>query len=174
MSDPFDAETPSADEAPDPDTLRDPAELQSAGDLDEDELASDPLEDALDPPEQWSTVARERPTPREQAEDEDIDTRLERERPDPSGESPVPVGETRLHELDESVDERAAAQVADEANGVAADQPIEHEAGVVVGSEETEATGLNASSVEGVDVEDSTVSGRAPEEDAERVYDRGR
>jgi hypothetical protein len=114
MSEPENTSPPSAHEV-DPDSWnpQDPAVLQSAGDLDEDELATDPLEEGLEPPERWSTVAASRPTPREQREGETLDERLSEERPDQLGSGEKPLAETRVHELDDSVDERAAAEVTD-------------------------------------------------------------
>lgn len=178
MSDPFDAEAPSANEVePDPQAPEDPADLQSAGDLDEDELAVDPLEEGVEPPERWSSVAVERPTPREERAGESLDERLTEERPDiDTSEARQPLTETRVHELDESVDERATAEVAD---GVDADEttdePVVAEHGPVLESYRVEPTGLSASSAEGIDAEDDeTASGRSPEEGAERIEDSGR
>lgn len=114
MSDPLNAETPSADEVPpEPGDAADGAALQSAADLDEDELGTDPLE--TDAPDQWTTVTAERPTPREQRAGETLEHRLDQERSEEAGESevPRPLAETRMHELDETVDERAEAEVDD-------------------------------------------------------------
>ncbi|GAA2354376.1 hypothetical protein GCM10009854_35560 [Saccharopolyspora halophila] len=83
MSDPLDASTPAPNETePDPDAPEDPANLQSAEGLDEDELGTDPLERGVEPPEGWSTTAEERPTPREQREGETLDERLAEELPE--------------------------------------------------------------------------------------------
>ncbi|MFR9729331.1 hypothetical protein ACL03H_08885 [Saccharopolyspora sp. MS10] len=171
MSDPLDASTPSADEVgPDPDDPQDPAELQSAGDLDEDELGVDPLEEGVEPAEHWSATTRQRPTPREQREGETLDERLAEERPDPNDEVGRPLAETRMHELDETVDERAADEVADGVPGEGpaawAEPTARH--GATLEGEEVEDTGLSAVSTEG----SATVprSGQ-PEEDAERVQD---
>lgn len=177
MSDPFDAQTPSANEvSPDPLAPEDPADLQSAGDLDEDELAVDPLERGVEPPESWSTVAEERPTPREMRAGESVEERLAEERPDPATEARPPLAETREHELDESVDDRAAAEIAD---GVDDDEsvaePVDVERGPVLESYDAEATGLTASSAEGIDADDESITpSRSPEEGAERVEDSGR
>lgn len=81
MSDPLEGSTPPPNET-EPDEPEDPANLQSAADLDEDELGTDPLERGVEPPEGWSQTARERPTPREQREGGSLDERLAEERPD--------------------------------------------------------------------------------------------
>ena len=93
----------------------DPAQLQSAESLDEDEMAVDPLESGIDPPEQWSAVAARRPTPREQREGETLDEQLAEEVPDVSAENPrdKPVSSSGMHELDDTVDERAEAEAED-------------------------------------------------------------
>ncbi|WP_228814193.1 hypothetical protein [Nocardia flavorosea] len=56
--------------------------------LDEDELAADPLEEGMDPPDDWSAADRYATTPREQREGESLDERLAEEQPDivPDGE----------------------------------------------------------------------------------------
>lgn len=114
MSDPTEATTPSADEVqPSSDDPVDPAELQSAGDLDEDQLGFDPVE-GVQPPEQWSPVAEERPTPREEHEGNTLEERLAEERPETDGAEARPLAEVREQELDDTVDERADAEVADE------------------------------------------------------------
>lgn len=84
MSDPLNASTPTPNET-EPDEPEDPANLQSAEDLDEDELGTDPLERGVEPPEGWSRTSQERPTPREQREGSSLDERLAEERPDDSG-----------------------------------------------------------------------------------------
>lgn len=50
--------------------------------LDEDELATDPLEDGMDPPDHWSAAYRYATTPREQREGEPMERRLAEEEPD--------------------------------------------------------------------------------------------
>lgn len=67
--------------APDP-VERDPAALNSAEDLDEDRLKADPLEEGMDPPEEWSAADGYGTTPYEQSQGEDIDQKLAAERPD--------------------------------------------------------------------------------------------
>ncbi|MCA1189687.1 MULTISPECIES: hypothetical protein [unclassified Saccharopolyspora] len=173
MSDPLDAETPSADEVgPDPADPQDPAELQSAGDLDEDELGVDPLEEGVEPPEHWSRDVVDRPTPREQREGETIDERLAEERPDPDDEVGKPLAETRLHELDDTVDEQAAEEVADGVSGEQVAEQAERSTGTgaVVEGEEVEDTGLSAVTNEG---SAAPARNASPEENAERVQDGG-
>ncbi|WP_243789078.1 hypothetical protein [Saccharopolyspora gloriosae] len=173
MSDPLDASTPSADEVgPDPEDPQDPAELQSAGDLDEDQLGVDPLEEGVEPPESWSQTTAARPTPREEREGDTIDERLAEERPDLGADRGEPLAETDLSELDETVDERADREVADGAAGdqVAAESATDEEPGVVLEGTDVENTGLSASSAEGAVAETSRTS---PEENAERVRDGG-
>ena len=171
MSDPLNAATPSSDEVqPDPQEPTDPAELQSAGDLDEDELGGDPLEEAVEPADRWSVVAADRPTPGEQRAGTSVDDRLAEEAADfdRGGAGGKPVAETREHELDESVDERAEVEVADAelpADGTGA----EH--GAVLEGEQVGSSGLSATTNEGE--AEVPVSRAAPEEDAERV-ERGR
>ncbi|SDP55187.1 hypothetical protein SAMN04487905_105162 [Actinopolyspora xinjiangensis] len=171
MSDPLDGETPSADEAVSSgDQPTDPARLQSAADLDEDELAVDPLEGGLEPPEDWSEVTRRRPTPSEHAEVPDLDQRLSEQRPDfgeraaESADSASAVGPGELSEAPESGGE----------TGTAEEWPIRTNGATVVEAERVESTGLSASSTEGIDATDPEVVERAPEEDAERVEDSER
>lgn len=183
MSDPLEASTPSANEVqPDPEQPEDPADLQSAGDLDEDELGVDPLEDGVEPPERWSAVAEGRPTPSEEHAGPTLDQRLAEEGRDIGDDvDPKPVGESREHELDESIDERADAEISD---GVAEQPPGEGvlpgggsagswstEHGAVLQGESIEATGLSAQTNEGE--AEVPVSTTAPEESAERVEDDG-
>ncbi|WP_019853582.1 hypothetical protein [Actinopolyspora mortivallis] len=104
MSDPFDERAPSADE-PSDEELSDPAELQSAGDLDEDELGTDPMEGGVEPPSHWSTVTRRRPTPSERSEDDDLDERLAQQRPDFGAEEDTAAGdEAGTAEVDEGTE----------------------------------------------------------------------
>lgn len=53
-----------------------------AEDLDEDHLDRDPLEDGMDPPEDWSGSDRTGTTAREQREGETLDEKLDQEIPD--------------------------------------------------------------------------------------------
>jgi hypothetical protein len=50
--------------------------------LDEDELAADPLEEGMDPPDHWSAADRYATPPREQREGEPVERRLAEEEPD--------------------------------------------------------------------------------------------
>ncbi|MBE9376596.1 hypothetical protein IQ251_19275 [Saccharopolyspora sp. HNM0983] len=98
--------------APEPE---EPTTLGGPTGLDEDEIGEDRTPGGVEPPDEWSRTAADRPTPREQRAGESVEQRLAEERPDTENE-PVgtePVGETREHELDETVDERAEQQVAD-------------------------------------------------------------
>ena len=56
--------------------------------LDEDELAADPLEEGMDPPEHWSAADRYATSPREQREGEPMDRRLAEEEPDIAADHP--------------------------------------------------------------------------------------
>lgn len=175
MSDPLDGSTPTANETPpDPDDLQDPVELQSAGDLDEDELGVDPLEEGIEPPENWSEVTENRPTPSEQREGEKLDERLAEERPERGPGAEKPLVETRMFELDDSVDVRAATEVADGGGveRIAVDESVEAKHGVELEGEQVEPTGLAASDMRGTVTEPR--SAVAPEEAAERVEDSGR
>ncbi|WP_238418809.1 hypothetical protein [Gordonia sp. 'Campus'] len=51
-------------------------------DLDEDRLGKDPLEEGMDPPEDWSASDRTGTTAREQREGETLDEKLDQEVPD--------------------------------------------------------------------------------------------
>jgi deglycase len=62
---------------PDPD-------MTTSEQLDEDELGADPLEDAADPPDEWSGADRFGTTPREQRMGEPLEQRLAQEEPDPT------------------------------------------------------------------------------------------
>lgn len=60
----------------------DPAALNSAEDLDEDRLQVDPLEEGVEPPEQWSRLEDHSRTPREEYEDRPLEARIREEQPD--------------------------------------------------------------------------------------------
>lgn len=60
----------------------DPATLNSAEELDEDELDKDPMEEGVEPPEHWSVAESYGTTPYEQEQGEDLDRKLAAERPD--------------------------------------------------------------------------------------------
>lgn len=64
----------------------DPDLTSTAGfeDLDEDRLGQDPLEEGMDPPEDWSASDRTGTTAREQREGESLDEKLDQEIPDPN------------------------------------------------------------------------------------------
>jgi hypothetical protein len=70
-------------------------------------LGVDPLEEGMDPPEDWSAATRYGTTPTEQAADRPLTERLAEERPDLRGDTvrDRPVAVTPLEELDESVDD---------------------------------------------------------------------
>lgn len=171
MSDPLNGATPTSDEVqPDPQEPTDPAELQSAGDLDEDELDADPLEEGVEPPEHWSAVAAGRPTPGEEHAGSTVEERLGEEAPDfGSGGDGRPLAETRVHELDETVDEQAETEVADAELAPEQDEPGEH--GAVLEGEQLRSSGLSATTNEGE--AEAPVGRTSPEEDAERVENSG-
>lgn len=50
--------------------------------LDEDELAADPLEEGMDPPDHWTAADRYATPPSEQRAGESLDQRLAEEQPD--------------------------------------------------------------------------------------------
>ncbi|SFE06708.1 hypothetical protein SAMN04487819_107175 [Actinopolyspora alba] len=174
MSDPFDGETPSADETvSEGDRARDPAQLQSAADLDEDELAADPLEEGLEPPDDWSRVSRQRPTPSEQAEGADLESRLAEQRPDfDAGGADVLDASSVTGSTDSRDEPGEPGETGGE--GIAEDErPIRTFHADVLEAEQVESTGRSASSTEGIEATDPGVVQRAPEEDAERVEDDG-
>jgi hypothetical protein len=86
---------------------QDPAALSSSEELDEDELRVDPLEEGVEPPEHWSAADRFGTTPAEQREGEDLDQRLNEERPDvaPPEAPERPIAVTPADELDESIED---------------------------------------------------------------------
>ncbi|WP_414638016.1 hypothetical protein [Actinophytocola sp.] len=75
------ADPPQDTGPPDP-VERDGAALSAAEDLDEDRLAADPLEEALDPPEHYSGVNKWGTTPFEESQGEPLDSKLRAEQPD--------------------------------------------------------------------------------------------
>jgi hypothetical protein len=75
------------DDLPRPD---DPATRSTAEELDEDELAVDPLEAGMDPPEHWSAADRRGTTPRERRRPAPLDERLAAEQSDVDDQDPVP------------------------------------------------------------------------------------
>ncbi|MGJ7905004.1 hypothetical protein ACOQFL_00810 [Actinopolyspora sp. H202] len=175
MSDPFEGETPSADETvSEGDGTRDPAQLQSAADLDEDELAADPLEEGIEPPDDWSRVSRERPTPNEQSEGTGLDSKLTEQRPD------FDAGGADVLDSSPVSDSTESGGEPNESGGPGGEAAAEEERPIrtfhadVLEAEQVESTGRSASSTEGIEATDSGVVQRAPEEDAERVEDDGR
>lgn len=91
----------------DPDSQLDqPEGLTPAEATDEDDLAVDPLEEGMDPPEGWSGADRYGTIAAEEREDRELDSRLAEERPDVPLEDATarPVAATPLDQLDESVD----------------------------------------------------------------------
>jgi protease I len=60
---------------PDPD-------MTTSEQLDEDELAADPLERGMEPPDDWSAAGRFGTTPREEREGESLAERLAEEEPE--------------------------------------------------------------------------------------------
>ncbi|PKV96839.1 hypothetical protein [Amycolatopsis echigonensis] len=109
----------------------DPAEpetLDQSESLDEDELRVDPLEAGVEPPERWSPVAQQAPTPAEAREGEPLGRRLAEERPDvqpvpnpPDDETLARAEAARAAAPDEDLPQRRAdpdpGEQADEAGG---------------------------------------------------------
>ncbi|MFE7740817.1 hypothetical protein [Nocardia sp. NPDC057455] len=109
-----------------PDSVEsDPAALNSAEDLDEDRLRSDPLEAGMDPPEHWSGVTKYGVTPWEQAHPRPIGDRLAEEEPD--------IDPSRVPETEEAGkldDDRKLEDITSDGEGVPADRSYEEEIGV--------------------------------------------
>ena len=84
---------PPQDTGPPDAVERDPAALNSAEDLDEDRLQADPLEEAMDPPEQPFAVDSYGTTQREQRTARPLDDRLAEEQPDEVPARDDPAGE---------------------------------------------------------------------------------
>ncbi|MBF6205090.1 hypothetical protein IU483_13325 [Streptomyces gardneri] len=82
MTEPNDTYDPPQDTGAPDSVETDPAALNSAEDLDEDRLRSDPLEAGMDPPEHWTGVTKYGVTPWEQAHPRPIGDRLAEEEPD--------------------------------------------------------------------------------------------
>ncbi|WP_040872269.1 hypothetical protein [Nocardia exalbida] len=82
MTEPHETYDPPQDTGAPDSVESDPAALNSAEDLDEDRLHSDPLEAGMDPPEHWSGVTKYGVTPWEQAHPRPIGDRLAEEEPD--------------------------------------------------------------------------------------------
>ncbi len=113
----------------DPDShLYQPEGLDPSEATDEDELAVDPLEAGVEPPERWSGADRYGTTPSEERDDRVLDSRLAEERPDVAVEdtSARPVADTPVDQLDESVDtEYAGGEPAAGQNRVIAGEEVE-------------------------------------------------
>lgn len=110
-----------------PDSVEsDPAALNSAEDLDEDRLRSDPLEAGMDPPEHWSGVTKYGVTPWEQAHPRPIGDRLAEEEPD--------VDPNRVPETEESGrpedDDHRLKDITSDSDRVPVDRPYEEQIGV--------------------------------------------
>ncbi|WP_063049840.1 hypothetical protein [Nocardia arthritidis] len=110
-----------------PDSVEsDPAALNSAEDLDEDRLRSDPLEAGMDPPEHWSGVTKYGVTAWEQAHPRPIEDRLAEEEPD--------VDPNRAPETEESGrledDDHRLRDITSDSDRVPVDHPYEEQIGV--------------------------------------------
>jgi hypothetical protein len=82
MREGIDPATPPQDTGPPDSVETDPAALTSAEDLDEDRLAADPLEEGMDPPEDWTAADSYGTTPYEQSHPRPLENRLREEEPD--------------------------------------------------------------------------------------------
>jgi hypothetical protein len=119
MTEPNDTYDPPQDTGAPDSVETDPAALNSAEDLDEDRLRSDPLEAGMDPPEHWTGVTKYGVTPWEQAHPRPIGDRLAEEEPDVD---PSPVPETE--------DTRKLKDITSDSDGVPVDHRYEEELGV--------------------------------------------
>ncbi|MFI9412161.1 hypothetical protein [Nocardia gamkensis] len=109
-----------------PDSIEsDPAALNSAEDLDEDRLRSDPLEAGMDPPEHWSGVTKYGVTPWEQAHPRPIGDRLAEEEPDVDPNR-VPEEESGRPEDDD----HRLKDITSDSDRVPVDLPYEEQIGV--------------------------------------------
>ncbi|MET9000005.1 hypothetical protein [Amycolatopsis sp. Hca4] len=90
----------------------DPAALNSAEDLDEDRIRTDPLEEGMDPPEHWSGVTKYGMTPWEQAHPRGLGDRIGEEVPDPAAQATT------------GIDSRAGGDT-DEDTGESPEQPVQ-------------------------------------------------
>lgn len=84
-----------------------PEMLSATEGLDEDELAVDPLEGGVEPPENWSAAERFGATSEEVREGESLEQKLTEEQPDiDPGQVPErPIAITPVDELDDSIDD---------------------------------------------------------------------
>ncbi|MEU1545645.1 hypothetical protein [Nocardia sp. NPDC005745] len=110
-----------------PDSVEsDPAALNSAEDLDEDRLRSDPLEAGMDPPEHWSGVTKYGVTPWEQAHPRPIGDRLAEEEPDVDpNRAPETEGSGRPED-----DDHRLKDITSDSDRVPVDLPYEEQLGV--------------------------------------------
>ncbi|MGO1052295.1 hypothetical protein [Crossiella sp. CA198] len=77
----------------------------TAENLDEDRIGVDPLEEGVEPPEDWAEADRFGTTAREMADGEPLADRLAEEVPDQAPEVPGrPLADTPDEELDETID----------------------------------------------------------------------
>lgn len=132
--------------SPDP-TGTDESGIAQSEALDEEDLGADPLEGAMDPPEDWAGADLRGTTAAEQADDGPLDERLAEERQDvaPGGADEVeperPIAETPLDELDDSIDD---VEDIDHIEGeTTPEEPLSVDGGVLVGTEDDE-TGESA------------------------------
>ncbi|SFO91917.1 hypothetical protein SAMN05421810_101394 [Amycolatopsis arida] len=109
MNDPIgDAVPHDRDDAHDPDAVEtDPAALSSSEDLDQDRLRLDPLEEGVEPPENYAVGDRWGTTHMEQQYREPLEERVEQEQPDvrPPDVPERPIAATPADQLDQSVDD---------------------------------------------------------------------
>jgi hypothetical protein len=110
-----------------PDSVEsDPAALNSAEDLDEDRLRSDPLEAGMDPPEHWSGVTKYGVTPWEQAHPRPIGDRLAEEEPDVDPNRAAGTEESgRLED-----DDHRLKDITSDSDRVPVDLPYEEQIGI--------------------------------------------
>lgn len=107
MTDGKDPGTPPQDTGMPDDVETDPAALSSSGDLDEDRLGLDPLEEGIEPPERWAAADKYGTTPFEEHHGEPLEERVRQEEPDvtPEDVPSRPTEATPLTELDASIDD---------------------------------------------------------------------
>lgn len=99
-----------ADTPDDPETVAESETLQPSEATDADELATDPLEDGVEPPEGWSGADRYGTTAAEEHEDRALEYRLAEERPEQAlaDTAARPFADRTLDQLDDSVDHEYA------------------------------------------------------------------
>lgn len=126
MTEPNETYDPPQDTGAPDSTESDPAALNSAEDLDEDRLRSDPLEAGMDPPEHWTGVTKYGVTPWEQAHPRPIGDRLAEEEPDidpdrETGDTEKLEDDRKLEDISSDSDAVRAEHRYEEQIGVAAD-----------------------------------------------------